>query len=71
MCVTLLYFSNEQFYKNTMLIFAQNLKKYKNNPSLSRRTKSQNLSSSCEQNSSKCRKISKVHFASCLFTYNC
>jgi len=24
-----------------------------------------------EQNSSKCRTISKVHFASCLFTYNC
>jgi len=25
---------------------------------------------SSEQNSSKCRTISKVHFASCLFTYN-
>jgi len=29
------------------------------------------LSSSSEQNSSKCRTISKVHFASRLFTYNC
>jgi len=29
------------------------------------------LSSSSDQNSSKCRTISKLHFASRLFAYNC
>jgi len=42
-----------------------------NNPSLSRRTKSQIFSWSSKQNSSKCCTISKLHFASCLFMYNC
>jgi len=51
-------------YKNTRLIFAQNLRTIKNNPSLSKRTKSQILSS-------KCCTISKVHFASRFGTYNC
>jgi len=56
---------------NTRLIFAQNLRTNQEQPRLSKRTKFQILSLISEQNSSKCRTISKVHFASRLFTYNC
>jgi len=46
------------FYKNTGLIFAQNLR-------------TNICNSSIKQNRSKCRTICKLHFASCLFMYNC
>jgi len=52
------------FYKNTKLIFAQNLRTNQKQSSLSKRTVSYFQLKYSEQNSSKCHKISKRYFAS-------
>jgi len=61
------YFFKRIIFKNTRLIFAQNLR------TISASAEEQNIKFSVKivyKNSSKCRTCKK-HFASCLFTYNC
>jgi len=60
------------FYKNNFIRTRGSISKFKNNSSFNRRTKSQIfIQRYVDINNSKCSTIRKVHFASCLFTYNC